>query len=60
MTSQEVKHFRCSRCKCWRVPEEFLNATRRKLKTCKRCRGDAKKYRDLKKKKKLEKEGEKL
>ena len=34
----EVTHERCCRCKCWRLPAEFLNAKGRKLKTCENCR----------------------
>lgn len=40
---QEVEHVKCSRCKCWRLPEHFLNATGRKLKTCQVCRDRKKK-----------------
>jgi hypothetical protein len=35
---EEVKHERCTKCKCWRLPEEFLNEKGRKLKTCFKCR----------------------
>lgn len=35
---QEVKHDKCPKCKCWRLPELFLNAKGRKLKTCDKCR----------------------
>ena len=34
----EVLHERCSKCKCWRLPAEFLNPKGRKLKTCGNCR----------------------
>ena len=34
----EVIHERCGRCKCWRLPTEFLNPKGRKLKTCENCR----------------------
>ena len=45
---EEVKHERCKSCKCWRLPTEFLNAKGRKLKTCEKCREDAKKRRQCK------------
>ena len=34
----EVKHESCGRCKCWRLPVDFLNTKGRKLKTCLSCR----------------------
>jgi hypothetical protein len=37
-TTEEVKHERCNRCKCWRLPSLFLNTKGRKLKTCQKCR----------------------
>ena len=39
----EVKHYNCPRCKCHRLPENFLNAKGRKLKTCLVCRDMQKK-----------------
>lgn len=39
----EIDHEKCNRCRCWRLPEQFLNKTSRKLKTCSICRA-----RDLK------------
>jgi hypothetical protein len=35
---EEVKHERCGKCKCWRLPSDFLNDKGRKLKTCDKCR----------------------
>ena len=35
---EEIKHEKCTTCKCWRIPNDFLNATGRKLKTCVQCR----------------------
>ena len=43
---KEVRHEKCKRCKCWRLPTDFLNAKGRKLKTCKKCRDVAKKHRE--------------
>jgi hypothetical protein len=43
---EEVKHEKCKRCKCWRLPEDFLNETRRKLKSCLNCRNIDKIYRN--------------
>lgn len=34
----EVKHEKCNRCKCWRLPASFLNSKGRKLKCCSNCR----------------------
>jgi hypothetical protein len=34
----EVKHEFCNKCKCWRLPSDFLNTKGRKLKTCTKCR----------------------
>ena len=42
----EVLHERCSKCKCWRLPAEFLNPKGRKLKTCGNCRALSKIARD--------------
>ena len=42
----EVKHEFCNKCKCWRLPFEFLNAKGRKLKTCIKCRDRQKRSRD--------------
>lgn len=35
---EEIKHEKCKKCKCWRLPSQFLNAKGRKLKTCDKCR----------------------
>ena len=35
---EEVKHNKCEKCKCWRLPHEFLNDKGRKLKSCIKCR----------------------
>jgi len=35
---KEIKYEFCKRCKCHRLPESFLNAKQRKLKTCQVCR----------------------
>lgn len=42
---EEVKHERCTKCKCWRLPEQYLNAKGRKLKTCTQCRERSTQYR---------------
>ena len=34
----EVKHTKCSGCKCWREDALFLNRKGRRLKTCSKCR----------------------
>ena len=36
---KEVKHEFCNRCKCWRLPEQFLNEKKRRLKNCQVCTG---------------------
>ena len=41
----EVKHEKCRRCNVWRIPSLFLNDKGRKLKTCKKCRVIATRYR---------------
>ena len=41
---EEVKHEKCNRCKCWRLPEDFLNEKGRKIKTCLKCRALCKIY----------------
>ena len=38
----EVKHQKCPKCKCWRLPETFLNDSKRLLKTCQVCRARSK------------------
>ena len=38
MNTMEVKHEKCYRCKCWRLPASFLNSKGRKLKCCSNCR----------------------
>ena len=35
---EEVKHDKCGKCKCWRLPSEFLNPKGRLLKSCSDCR----------------------
>ena len=45
----EAKHLKCPSCKCYRLSESFLNKTKRKLKTCSKCRDFNKKYRKKKK-----------
>ena len=35
---EEVKHQKCTKCKCWRLPDTFLNPKGRLLKTCQKCR----------------------
>jgi hypothetical protein len=35
---EEVKHEICKKCKCGRLPSEFLSDKGRKLKTCEKCR----------------------
>jgi len=35
---QAIQHDRCPKCKCWRLPAQFLNDKRRRLKTCDVCR----------------------
>ena len=35
---EEVKHSKCSGCRCWREDNDFLNDKGRKLKTCNVCR----------------------
>jgi len=42
----EVLHVKCKKCKSWRLPEHFLNTTRRKLKTCIICRNRSQKARN--------------
>jgi len=37
---------KCTRCRCYREPQSFLNAKGRKLKTCQNCRDFDKKYRE--------------
>ena len=44
--NKEIKHEKCKRCKCHRLPEEFLNNKGRKLKTCVKCRELVKKSRE--------------
>jgi hypothetical protein len=34
----EKDFMKCPRCFCWRLPEEFLNDKKRKLKCCVKCR----------------------
>eukprot|EP00466_Bigelowiella_natans_P013998 jgi/Bigna1/56912/estExt_Genewise1Plus.C_1460009 len=54
MSNEEIKYEKCNRCKCHRLPEDFLNEKGRKLKTCIKCRRTAKRYRnneEVKKKK---------
>lgn len=36
--TKEVVHVKCHKCKCFRLPSEFLNSKKRKLKTCIKCR----------------------
>jgi hypothetical protein len=43
---EEVKHEKCNRCSCWRLPEDFLNEKCRKVKTCLKCRDLCKKHRE--------------
>ena len=43
--SNEVKHEKCGRCRCWRLPEQFINNKGRRLKTCQVCRDRNKKSR---------------
>jgi hypothetical protein len=50
----EIKHEQCKKCKCWRLPEEFLNAKGRKLKTCAVCRKNDRKWRENNKEKEKE------
>jgi hypothetical protein len=50
---KEIEHFKCARCKCFRLPELFLNDAGRKLKTCEKCRAGLAKARALTKQKKL-------
>ena len=40
---KEIQHLKCSRCRCWRIPVNFLNAKGRKLKTCSNCRASGRK-----------------
>ena len=35
---EEVKHTKCSGCKCWRADDLFLNRKGRRLNTCVKCR----------------------
>ena len=35
---EEVKHDKCGKCKCWRLPADFLNEKGRLMKTCRFCR----------------------
>ena len=44
--TDEIKHERCGKCKCWRTPDLFLNDKGRKLKTCQKCRDLSKKNRE--------------
>ena len=38
-TMEEVRHEKCPRCKCWRLPSDYLDTQGRRLKTCKtHCR----------------------
>eukprot|EP00466_Bigelowiella_natans_P011399 jgi/Bigna1/41588/e_gw1.54.15.1 len=46
MSNEEIKYEKCNRCKCHRLPEDFLNEKGRKLKTCIKCRDIQKKYRN--------------
>jgi gas vesicle protein len=46
MMKNEVKHIKCSKCRCWRLPDQFLNKTGRKLKSCFTCREYARKARE--------------
>ena len=34
---KEVQHEFCNRCKCWRLPSQFLNNKKRRLKNCQVC-----------------------
>jgi len=43
---EEVQHEKCSRCKCWRLPEQFLNDKGRKIKSCSKCRERQKRCRE--------------
>jgi len=43
---EEVTHEQCGRCKCWRLPSEFLNDEGRRLKSCEKCRALGRKERE--------------
>lgn len=38
MNTKEVSYVRCHKCHCFRLPVDFLNHKKRKLKTCQKCR----------------------
>ena len=44
--TEEKADVKCTKCKCYRYPSEFLNAKGRELKTCKKCRDLAAKSRN--------------
>lgn len=48
MSTKQSK-VRCPRCRCFRIPEEFINKKQRKLKTCSHCRTHVKNSRIRKK-----------
>ena len=41
----EASNKKCTKCKCYRYPKEFLNEKGRELKQCIKCRNYASKYR---------------
>jgi hypothetical protein len=45
----EIKHEKCNKCRCWRLPEQFINNKGRRLKTCQVCRDRYNKNRKRKK-----------
>lgn len=49
---KKKEHKRCGTCKCYRLPEDFLNITGRVLKLCVKCRAFSKIQNDKKKLKK--------
>ena len=54
ITTKEILHVKCHNCKCYRLPNDFLNNRNRKMKTCAKCRAfnkiHNKKNRDKKRK----------
>lgn len=44
--NMEKTHEKCSKCRCWRLPETYMNANGRRLKTCWHCRDYQQQIRD--------------
>ncbi len=46
IAEEEKKDQKCSRCKCYAYPKDFINPTGRVLKSCQKCRDYSKKCRE--------------